>query len=124
MDAKKTGQQELTIGVSKEVDKGNDISIISSKRPHYKTAVGDKTSDLNIEKYDESAGSSKDECSQKSTMVARGYIQFRLLPEKTCIDPQESKEPTTVLNPKDEIPFSGYVPLEGILKQQNDNGAQ
>ena len=123
MDAKKTGQQELTIGVSKEVDKGNDISIISSKRPHYKTAVGDKTSDLNIEKYDESAGSSKDECSQKSTMVASGYIQFGLLPEKMSLDPQESKE-HSVPNPSDGAPFQGYVPLEGILKQQNDNGVQ
>ena len=121
MDAKKTGQQELTIGVSKEVDQDKDISIISSKRLRPVTTIDDKTSDLNIEKHHESAGSSKDECTQKSTTVARGYIRFRILPEKMCIDPQESKEPT-VLNPNNGIPFSGYVPLKGIMKQQNDNG--
>ena len=101
--------------------KERNISIISSKRLRSVTAIGDKSSGLNIEKHDESAASSKDECTQKSTMVARGYIQFGLLPEKMCIDPQESKE-HSVPNPSDGAPFQGYVPLEGILKQQNDNG--
>ena len=122
MDAKEAAKLDLTIDVSKTMDRESDISIVSSKRPSYPELAteGEKKSEPTTERVNEVPGFSIEE-TQKSTMVAtaRGYIQFGLMPEKTCINSNESME-TSASNPNGEITCSGYVPLEGILKQQNN----
>ena len=121
MDAKEAAKLDLTIDVSKNtMDRENDISIVSSKRPSYPELAteGEKKSEPTTERVNEVPGFSIEETTQKST-VDRGYIQFGLMPEKTCINSNESME-TSASNPNGEITCSGYVPLEGILKQQNN----
>ena len=124
MDAKEAAKLELTIDVSKNtMDRENDISTVSSTRHSYPELAteGEKKSEPTTERVNEVPGFSIEETTQKSTMVAtaRGYIQFGLMPEKTCINSNESME-TSASNPNGEITCSGYVPLEGILKQQNN----
>ena len=110
-DAKKAAKIELTV----DVDRENDISFISGKRSYPELATGGvKKSVPTTEILDELPGFSEIESVQslsvqKSTMVTTGYIQFGLLPETTSINSNESIEPCP-----------GYVPLEGILKQQNN----
>ena len=116
MDAKAAAKLDLTIDVSKNMVRDNDISIVSSQRPYPESAIaGVKT----YEPSTEVPGFSKEESTQRSTVVARGYIQFGLMPEKTCINSNESMG-ASASNPNGEITCSGYVPLEGILKQQNN----
>ena len=120
VDAKKTAKQELTIDVSQTGDKESDIYIVSSKTSYSELAkeIMEK-SEPTTEILDGSSGFLKEECSQKSAMAVRGYVQFGLLPETTCINPKDPIEPPASI-PEGEIPCSGYVPIEGILKQQNN----